>query len=118
MDSLNPRNALLPQSLNKSFLLEIHLITKYDSLFSNPSVSYYPELPFYRIMTGALTGGDAISSAKGEFLKMSGDYYRRTKPSAFQNFLGMVEFAGAVGLAGYHVYKYNIKKDEAKKEKK
>ncbi|MGE5683373.1 MAG: hypothetical protein ACM34K_21130 [Bacillota bacterium] len=39
-------------------------------------------------------------------------FYEQTRPTKMQKVLGMVQISGAAFLAGYHIYKYYIKKKD------
>jgi hypothetical protein len=53
-----------------------------------------------------------IQLNKKEFLQQISQNYRLNKPGLFQEILGMVQVGAAAALAGYHIYKYEIKKEK------
>jgi hypothetical protein len=53
-----------------------------------------------------------ISLNNKEFLQQISSNYQISKPGTFQKILGMVQVGAAAALAGYHIYKYEIKKEK------
>jgi hypothetical protein len=49
---------------------------------------------------------------KTELLQSLNNKYRLSKPGTFQQILGMLQVGAAAALAGYHIYKYEIKKEK------
>jgi hypothetical protein len=49
---------------------------------------------------------------KSELLQSLNKKYQLSKPGTFQQILGMLQVSAAAALAGYHIYKYEIKKEK------
>ena len=49
---------------------------------------------------------------KSELMQGLNKRYQLSKPGTFQQILGMFQVGAAAALAGYHIYKYEIKKEK------
>lgn len=52
----------------------------------------------------------SFSDNKKELLSYLNNMYLQSRPTKLQEILGAIDFSGAVLLAGYHIWKYYIKK--------
>jgi hypothetical protein len=52
----------------------------------------------------------SFSDNKKELLSYLNNMYLQSRPTKLQEILGTIDFSGAVLLAGYHIWKYYIKK--------
>jgi hypothetical protein len=65
------------------------------------------------IPLGFVTSKDYIIQLnKKEFFQQIYANYQLSKPGLFQEILGMVQMGAVAALAGYHIYKYEIKKEK------
>ncbi|MCX6152156.1 MAG: hypothetical protein NTX22_16640 [Ignavibacteriales bacterium] len=53
-----------------------------------------------------------ISLNRDDLLQQLTLNYQQSRPTTFQQIMGMVQVGAAVALAGYHLYKYEIKKEK------
>ncbi len=80
--------------------------------FRNDDLQFSTNFDFSKTLYGGSFNQDKlylINLNNKEFLKQISYNFQQSKPTALQQFLGMVNVAGAAALAGYHVYKYYVK---------
>ncbi len=79
-----------------------------DSLFDNVSYFNYQNEPLP--LGNTYSANQNLYNNTLEMKNYFRNFYLQSRPSTFQKIMYDVDFSGAVILAGYHVWKYYIKK--------
>ena len=100
-------------------LLKVNVFSISDDLFLLKLHFPYRETSLYYNYESPFTKFSLTSSIEYQLLgtnKQLADYlnyvYLHSKPTKLQEILGVVNISGAAALAGYHIWKYSIKKDK------
>lgn len=108
--NINPgSNDLL--KVNNFLLSEDLFLLKRQLPYANTIGNYNDESPF---TTLSLTSSIEyqLHGTNKELAGYLNYIYLQSKPTKLQEILGVVNIAGAAALAGYHIWKYYIKKDK------
>jgi len=93
---------LFPEDL---FLLRLH------SPYGN-TITFYNDQSTLSTLSLTSSVEYRLSENNKELYNYFNSVYLQSKPTKLQEILGVVDFSGAVLLAGYHVWKYYIKKNK------
>ena len=88
-------------------LNNLYLLTQ-DSLFNNVSYFNYKNEPLP--LGNIYSANENLYNNTMEMKNYFRNFYLKSRPSTFQKIMYDVDFSGAIILAGYHVWKYYIKK--------
>jgi hypothetical protein len=87
------------------FLLNLHFPYRETNLYSN----YQSPVTKYSLTSSIEYQLPGTNKELAGYLNY---VYMQSKPSKLQEILGVVNISGAAALAGYHIWKYYIKKDK------
>lgn len=103
MNTFGSGNLYTPQ--NNSFPFSLNLIVSPSDL-NDKSILYHS-----LYLTSGIQG-DILDYNKNKMFSSFYSFYEQSRPTTMQKVFGMMQLSGAAILAGYHIYKYSIKKKE------